>query len=199
MKSNQLSGVFVAALFSLQAGLAWSATDPTPSAKSQSKQPRKVLASKKAPPAKIETQVAPTPVVSLPSGNPYLQAVPVAQVKVNSVPYQSNATYPSSNPYLAYTQPTQQDTPSNPASDAFGKLGAALPSFGSSAESLLPSIKKVYPTGEKPLVVVNFKCPIEMAGVKGGPTKILHDVVDLGMNAVNSTNLLSFNLQQVCQ
>jgi hypothetical protein len=67
-----------------------------------------------------------------------------------------------------------------------------------SGDSILPVIKTVYPTGEKPLVVLNFKCPTEMLGITPPPMKLLHEIVNLGFDGLNKTNLLSFNLQQVC-
>lgn len=65
--------------------------------------------------------------------------------------------------------------------------------------SFLPTFKKVYPTGEKPMVIITFHCPTELAGIATPSTKILHGVVDLGMGGINATNLLPFTLQQVCQ
>lgn len=81
----------------------------------------------------------------------------------------------------------------------FGSLGQAIPILPDSGQSILPSIKKVYPTGEKPLVVVSFKCPTEVLGVTPPTIKLLHNLVDMGMDGINKTDLLSFNLQQVCQ
>jgi hypothetical protein len=81
----------------------------------------------------------------------------------------------------------------------FGGLVSSIPLWPDSGPSILPSIKKVYPTGEKPLVVVSFKCPTEVLGVTPPTIKLLHNLVDLGMEAINKTELLSFNLQQVCQ
>ena len=65
--------------------------------------------------------------------------------------------------------------------------------------AILPRLKKVYPTGEKPLYVLTFKCPTEVVGIVPPPTKALHFLVTAGMDAVNGTNLLPFNMQQVCQ
>jgi hypothetical protein len=48
-------------------------------------------------------------------------------------------------------------------------------------------------------VVVSFKCPTELVGVTPPTIKLLHEAVSLGMDGVNRTGLLSFNLQQVCQ
>jgi len=73
------------------------------------------------------------------------------------------------------------------------------PHLPSADIDILPSIKKVYPTGEKPLVVLTFKCPTELIGITPLPTKALRWLISSGMEAVNSTNLLSFNMQQVCQ
>lgn len=64
---------------------------------------------------------------------------------------------------------------------------------------ILPSITKVYPTGEKPLYVLTFKCPTELIGITPLPTKALRWLITAGMDGINSTNLLSFNMQQVCQ
>lgn len=63
----------------------------------------------------------------------------------------------------------------------------------------LPSIKTVYPTGEKPLVVFNLKCPAE---VLTGEVFAIPNAIRSGVNAalegVSNTNLLPFNLQLVC-
>jgi hypothetical protein len=66
-------------------------------------------------------------------------------------------------------------------------------------QAILPTIKKVQPTGEKPLYVLTFKCPTELIGIASPPIKVLHWVVTIGMDGINSTNLLPFNMQQVCQ
>lgn len=65
--------------------------------------------------------------------------------------------------------------------------------------SLLPKIKTVYPTGEKPLVILTFKCPTELVGITTLPVQLLRDLITFGMDGINSTNLLDFNMQQVCQ
>ncbi len=64
---------------------------------------------------------------------------------------------------------------------------------------ILPSITKVFPTGEKPMYVLTFKCPTELIGITPLPTKALRWLITSGMEAVNSTDLLPFNMQQVCQ
>jgi hypothetical protein len=74
-----------------------------------------------------------------------------------------------------------------------------LPVMPPSDQAILPTIKTVYPTGEKPLKVLTFKCPTELVGITPIPTKALHGLVNLGMDAINSANLLPFNMQQVCQ
>jgi hypothetical protein len=119
------------------------------------------------------------------------------------------------NPYLAYRQetfaapvtvaretPVVDDAPrekANLVSQYFSGFQLISPVRPPSDQSILPTFKKVYPTGEKPLVVVTFKCPTELVGITPLPTKALHGLVDLGMGALNSSNLLSFNMQQVCQ
>ncbi len=64
---------------------------------------------------------------------------------------------------------------------------------------ILPSITKVLPTGEKPLYVLTFKCPTELIGITPLPTRALRWLITSGMEAANSTDLLPFNMQQVCQ
>lgn len=78
-------------------------------------------------------------------------------------------------------------------------LAQSIPLLPGSGQSILPKITKVYPTGEKPLVVVSFKCPTEVVGITPPTIKILHEAVSLGMTGINKTDLLSFDLQQVCQ
>lgn len=107
---------------------------------------------------------------------------------------------PKGNPYLAYTY---EPAPPPAAAPAAPVITNGIPTIRSiwpeDGPSLLPKIKRVYPTGEKPLVVVTFKCPTELIGVTPLPTKLLHDLVDFGMESLNASDLLDFNLQQVCQ
>lgn len=81
-------------------------------------------------------------------------------------------------------------------SSIFSTLKMMIPLTGDA--NILPTIKKVYPTGEKPLVVLNFKCPTEVVGITPPPMMLLHEAVNFGFDGLNKTNLLSFNLQQVC-
>lgn len=113
---------------------------------------------------------------------------------------------PRGNPYMSH--PQQVNQPFHDMGKAIGEIKLGLPSLpalpglpGLPPEglSLLPVIKTVYPTGEKPLVIVTFKCPTELVGITPLPTKALHDIVTWGMDSINSTNLLAFNMQQVCQ
>jgi len=148
--------------------------------------------------------VAPPPATATQAPSAYTASAP-AVPPASTNPYLSPSAT-NGNPYLAYTQqagPASAPDSTTPSFKSFGPdfkgLKDLLPSLPGKDQSLLPSIKKVYPTGEKPLVVVTFKCPIEMVGVNVPVTKILHGAVNLGMDAVNASNLLSFNLQQVCQ
>lgn len=127
----------------------------------------------------------------LPRPNPYMpiQAAPApAQV------FAPIRVVPDVKPAGSYAE-----SPRAEGGSLFGFLGQAIPILPDSGQSILPSIKKVYPTGEKPLVVVSFKCPTEVLGVTPPTIKLLHNLVDLGMDGLNKTDLLSFNLQQVCQ
>jgi hypothetical protein len=131
-------------------------------------------------------------------------------------PYQGQAIAKSrENPYLprqtALELPRQAFAPVRapevPRTEGFrtdvgavlGGLVNYIPLLPESGRSILPKITKVYPTGEKPLVVLSFKCPTELVGVTPPTIKLLHDAVSLGMEGINRTNLLSFDLQQVCQ
>lgn len=100
----------------------------------------------------------------------------------------------------------QTPTPPNAAAatdlrQMFSSLRDFLPDphLPSADIDILPSITKVYPTGEKPLYVLTFKCPTELIGITPLPTKALRWLITTGMDGINSTNLLSFNMQQVCQ
>lgn len=100
-------------------------------------------------------------------------------------------------PVVTPTQTAIADTSAS-FNQIFSGLKGMLPSLPSGDTTLLPVIKTVYPTGEKPLVILNFKCPTEMIGVTPPPMKLLHEAINLGFDGINKTNLLSFNLQQVC-
>ncbi|MDO9225939.1 MAG: hypothetical protein Q8M09_03720 [Pseudomonadota bacterium] len=132
------------------------------------------------------------------------------------------AAAPSSNPYLAYRTATYNQAaptvppvaavaPATPATSVapvvqsgeqiINTLRAFLPEphLPSPDIDILPSVTKVYPTGERPMYVLTFKCPTELVGITPPPTKALRWLISSGMDAVNSTNLLSFSMQQVCQ
>jgi len=113
------------------------------------------------------------------------------------------------NPYLPRPQPREAGAgravepvttaPQASSGGFFSGLLPSIPLLPDSGQSILPKITKVYPTGEKPLVVVSFKCPTEVVGITPPTIKILHEAVSLGMTGINKTDLLSFDLQQVCQ
>lgn len=201
----KLAGVLLASISMICAGPAWSAgaSAPNKNVKSVAKHKAKVTAKARGKvKAKAKTRVraksrAATTVGSSMVVSAVAASVAVAAPVAREVQTGYNPITPAVNPYLAYQQPMTPVNPWDNVRVVKDNLKAALPSLPEG--SLLPSIKKVYPTGEKPLVVVNFKCPTEMIGVTPLPTKFLHDMVDAGMGAVNATNLLSFNLQQVCQ
>ena len=78
-------------------------------------------------------------------------------------------------------------------------LSALLP--GDPGASRAPvSITTAPPTGERPLKVITIKCPTEAAfGVAPPPVKIIHIILTAGMDSINATQLLPFDMQQVCQ
>lgn len=129
---------------------------------------------------------------------------PVDQVVTVTAPSPA-AARPAGNPYLMYSY-AYNGSPAMNLSNPLDSLGHTwsdiknlLPSLPTSDMAILPTLKKVYPTGEKPLYVLTFKCPTEVVGITPIPTKALHWLVTAGMDAVNATDLLPFNMQQVCQ
>lgn len=143
-------------------------------------------------------------VVASPEGLALKPSESVAVETVQPAPAQqpANPYMPRVNPYLVNQQPPAPvsapaaNMESAPASSGFKLSMPQIPLF---EQSILPKIQTVYPTGEKPLVVVTFKCPTELVGIDTPSTLILHKVVNGGMDVINKTNLLSFNMQQVCQ
>jgi len=109
-----------------------------------------------------------------------------------SLPFQTSTAAPS---FFRAATPTSAAAPNN-TNTLLSNLKMMIPLTGDA--DILPTIKKVYPTGEKPLVVINFKCPTELIGITPPPMKLLHEALNLGFDGLNKTNMLSFNLQQVC-
>lgn len=142
------------------------------------------------------------------STNPYLASA--ASAAPLSVPVETYTQHAVAVPQLAQPAPAVAPSPAKAASpgllasldpkqglsDLFGSVRNSIPLLND--QDLLPTIKKVYPTGEKPLVILSFKCPTEMIGVTPPPMKALHELINLGFDGLNKTNMLSFNLQQVC-
>lgn len=147
---------------------------------------------------------------------PAAQAEPVkpAAVVQAPVPQVAQAAPSPSSDRIAAPMATPWSTPSpavavKPVEDAaptksLGQIwdslkSTLLPSMPPSDQAILPTIKTVYPTGEKPLKVLTFKCPTELIGVTPLPTKALHELVNVAMDGINRADLLPFNMQQVCQ
>lgn len=130
-----------------------------------------------AAPAQIVTPAAPPQIVQ--------HSVQAAPAALAASP--SKAASPG---FLASLDPKQG------LSDLFGSVRNKIPLLND--QDLLPTVKKVYPTGEKPLVIISFKCPTEMIGITPPPMKALHELINFGFDGINKTNMLSFNLQQVC-
>jgi len=151
------------------------------------------------PPAAAQT---PAPVAA--STNP---PTPVGQAQTPT-PASGNAL-PSlpSLPPLPWSQAAYADPKPKEAAKDSKSLGdmwesfkySVLPTMPPSDQAILPTIKTVYPTGEKPLKVLTFKCPTELVGVSPPTTKLLHEAVNFAFDGINKTNLLPFNMQQVCQ
>lgn len=223
--SLKLAGALFASFAMVSAGPAWSAAE-APKAEVKSVAKHKVKAKTKArvnakTKARVNAKadradkavmaaavVAPVAVAMTPVVAAVSEAVAQPSPVQSSYAPPAPSPAPVGNPYLAYQQQTAypQQAGGAPASvnpwDGIGKLGSNLKSLLPSipeGQSILPSIKKVYPTGEKPLVVLTFKCPTELIGITPIPIKLLHEGVNGVFDVVNATDLLSFNLQQVCQ
>lgn len=139
-------------------------------------------------------------IVAGPTAAPVLAPISVA------APTAAVAT-PAGNPYLGYRMaynPPASPTTFNSVTDSGQLLGSLRnllpePHLPSADIDILPSITKVYPTGERPMYVLTFKCPTELVGITPPPTKALRWLITSGMDSINSTNLLPFSMQQVCQ
>lgn len=157
-------------------------------------------------PAAAAPRAEPIRMASL-AANPYMNppsAAPAAPAQGMVVQQQTIASAPIELPApapVASAKPASKGflsslDPKQGLSDLFGSVRNSIPLLND--QDLLPTIKKVYPTGEKPLVILSFKCPTEMIGVSPPPMKALHGLINLGFDGINKTNMLSFNLQQVC-
>lgn len=177
------------------------------------------------PPAFQAPVPAPAPVWA---GNPYLayQRAPAPAPVVRAEPEKPAAVVQAPAPQVAQAAPslssdriavpaaTPWSTPTpaiavkptgnTAATNSLGQIwdslkSTLLPSMPPSDQAILPTIKTVYPTGEKPLKVLTFKCPTELIGVTPLPTKALHELVNVAFDGINRADLLPFNMQQVCQ
>lgn len=159
---------------------------------------KKVVRKAAPQPAAAQAAVAPAP--DTPVGVALKPSHAVATEMPRPAQAAENGYVPQGNPYLQRQQPSAPAYATNGA-PASGNSGFrfSMPQIPLFEQSILPKIQTVYPTGEKPLVVVTFKCPTELVGIDTPSTLILHKVVNGGMDVINKTNLLSFNMQQVCQ
>lgn len=159
---------------------------------------------KKAVPQPAAVAAAAPSATEAPVGLALKPSQAVATEMPQTAPATANEYMPRVNPYLVQQQPSVPSPAPAYASNA-GEAGGgsgfgfSMPRIPLFEQSILPKIQTVYPTGEKPLVVVTFKCPTELVGIDTPSTLILHKVVNGGMDIINKTNLLSFNMQQVCQ
>jgi hypothetical protein len=214
IQSLKLAGALFASIAMICTGPAWSAGTPNKRVKAVAKHKVKAKAGvkhrAKVRPVAMASAVVASAAIAADAVPAVAATVPAAATTTEPRPQAGyNPDRSQGNPYLAYQQPMAAVSPwgaANPPADTVQSFSPGLPSGLKSllpswpeGQSILPTFKKVYPTGEKPLVVVTFKCPTELIGVTPVPTKMLHNLVDGGMNVVNATDLLSFNLQQVCQ
>lgn len=104
----------------------------------------------------------------------------------------------TANPYLVHLPPAPTPTKVSQPSPklSLANLKMMLPLTGPS--NIFPTIKKVFPTGDRPMVVVNFKCPTELIGITPPPMMLLHKAIDWGFSGINKSNLLPYSFLQVC-
>jgi hypothetical protein len=185
----------------------------------KNQKPRKASASTAKPTQNTVTLTMSTSLRELPKSPKYVAPSPPAAsptpaptLAVYHPPYAPAWQRPLNNPYLMQqTLPRtgvslpvpNQAAPASPWQGPGQPLSnfslPNIPILPGNGRSIFPTIKTVYPTGDKPLVVVSFKCPTEMIGVTPPNIKIMHDMVTFGMDSINRTDLLAFNIQQVCQ
>lgn len=206
---STMAGAALALLFSAGQGVAAENAPSAVKSAGASSQPvrakrvakkDKILLAKAAPQTLLPQTALPSavPMAATASVSP-ATAVAEPQVAATVPPVDSP---PQVNPYLANRVPqgvAEAGVPVAIPMPAVTGASPSLPRLPIFEQSILPKIQTVYPTGEKPLVVVTFKCPTELVGIDTPSTLILHKVVNGGMDVINKTNLLSFNMQQVCQ
>lgn len=188
------------------------AVSPRPAAPPAQTQPGYVYKSPFSP-AEAIARAAPATVATKPAE----PATAPASRQVN--PYLVNSMAMAQTSY-APTAASASVLPSMPSMPGFPELSSlGIPAVGTDVNKILgglreflpdlhlpsadidvlPSITKVYPTGDRPMYVLTFKCPTELVGVTPPPTKALRWLIDSGMEAINNTNVLPFSMQQVCQ
>lgn len=169
------------------------ALDATAQAPSIPEIPASAVRASVPPPAAVVTDRSAPAVMTSPQTN----AFPAGAAGENSV-------VPPVNPYLAgWYRPTLVSELPNLAAQQLGtsaqwavKSVTGLP--GRLVE-VLPSIKRVFPTGGRELWVVSAKCPAEMmTGQYFSPADALRDVVNGLLETLNETQLLKFDIQLVC-
>lgn len=138
------------------------------------------------PSAQVGTTTTPTPTASVPNAlaaagpttvsNPYLpegyRPVPAAALPAMAVgQINYNARY----------------------------VSAAVNAIPTRLADSLPSIKTVYPTGGRELVVANIKCPAEMiTGQYLIPANAMREGINGLFHKLNESQLLKFDIQLVC-
>ncbi len=139
--------------------------------------------------------IATTPTPWSPQSNPYI----VQPVTIMAAAASNNAVSPWQAQSVAQAAGAIATPNAQPVASVQKASNPSVnPNDSKKSRSILPTITKVYPTGEKPMVVVTFNCPTELAGINTPSTKVLHGVFDLGFGTVNATGVLPWTLQQVC-
>ncbi len=110
----------------------------------------------------------------------------------------------STNPYLAgWFRPTPPEQVPELAARQLGANAAyawhSIVTLPAKVVDALPSIKRVFPTGERELWVANLRCPAEMAtGQYYLPANALREAVNGLLQQLNESRLLPFDIQLVC-
>ncbi len=152
-----------------------------------------------APPVSVRAETAPAPAATSPAAAISLPATPT-----HGEAALGNTHAPTVNPYLAgwFTPTPVSEIPNLAVQQLNVSAQWAIQSVTTlpgKVVDLLPSIKRVFPTGGRELWVVNGKCPVEMVtGQYLLPANVVRDAISGLLETINESRLLAFDIQLVC-
>jgi hypothetical protein len=142
---------------------------------------------------------------SAPSANPN-HGPPDAALPLTpaSPPPKEASAHAAANPYLAgWFRPTPLSELPNLAARQVGASAhwviQSVTGLPAQVVQALPSVKRVFPTGGRELLVVNVRCPAEMVtGQYFFPANALRDAINGLLETLNDARLLGFDIRLVC-